>query len=326
MPAPASKAAGAVKSAAVRKTRSGAGGRSQTDIDLTLSAGLVCGVDEAGRGPLAGPVVAAAVILDPAHPIVGLDDSKVLSAKKREVLFEQIREHALAYCVAEASVEEIDTLNILQATMLAMRRAVEGLALTPDLAQIDGNRCPPLAIRAQAIIGGDALVPAISAASILAKVTRDRQLVEMHQAHPQYGFDVHAGYGTARHMQALEQHGPCVHHRRSFAPVRKAWERLEAAGGLPVRGDAVADAKSITDVVLDAAPEMTPEAASVLASSSTLKVALELTFESEPLTVVELAQSAKHVPQASESADKPVPDAEVKSNKSDDKSAQASLF
>jgi ribonuclease HII len=224
-------------------------GRSQAGLDLSEPAGLVCGVDEAGRGPLAGPVVAAAVILDPVHPIAGLDDSKALSAKKREILFEQIREHALAFCIAEASVEEIDTLNILQATMLAMRRAVEGLAVTPELAQIDGNRCPPLAIPAQAIIGGDALVPAISAASILAKVTRDRQLAELHRAHPQYGFDVHAGYGTARHMQALEQHGPCIHHRRSFAPVRQAWARLEVAGLLPAgRTEAESTASAVAGV------------------------------------------------------------------------------
>jgi ribonuclease HII len=214
-------------------------------VDTVPPTGLICGVDEAGRGPLAGPVVAAAVILDPAHPIAGLDDSKVLSAKKREALYVQICEHALAFCVAEASVEEIDTLNILQATMLAMQRAVEGLALTPALAQIDGNRCPSLAIPAQAIIGGDALVPAISAASILAKVTRDRQLVELHQAHPQYGFDVHAGYGTARHMQALEQYGPCVHHRRSFAPVRNAWARLEG-GRLIVEAAPAASGEAAT--------------------------------------------------------------------------------
>lgn len=195
--------------------------------------GLVCGVDEAGRGPLAGPVVAAAVILDPARPIMGLDDSKALSAKKREALFEQIHSHALAFCVASASVQEIDTLNILQATMLAMQRAVAGLMPLPVLAQIDGNRCPPLAMPAQAIVGGDALVPAISAASILAKVTRDRMLLELHQTHPEYGFDVHAGYGTARHMQALAQHGPCAQHRRSFAPVREACAARGAAG-LPV--------------------------------------------------------------------------------------------
>jgi ribonuclease HII len=183
---------------------------------------IICGVDEAGRGPLAGPVVAAAVILDPAHPIDGLDDSKALSAKKREQLFVEIVTHARAYCVAEASVEEIDTLNILQATMLAMKRAVEGLSVTPTLARIDGNRCPRLLVRSEAIVGGDALVPAISAASILAKVTRDRMLVELHQRFPVYGFDAHAGYGTAKHMAALRDHGPCPEHRRSFAPVRAA--------------------------------------------------------------------------------------------------------
>jgi ribonuclease HII len=200
----------------------------QAGFDLNRLDGPTCGVDEAGRGPLAGPVVAAAVILDPAHPIAGLDDSKVLSAKKREALFVEIRAHALAYCVASASVDEIDTLNILQATMLAMQRAVQGLTIIPALAQIDGNRCPVLAIPAQAIIGGDALVPAISAASILAKVTRDRWLLELHEQHPEYGFDAHAGYGTARHLAALHAHGPCAHHRRSFAPVREAWARLVA--------------------------------------------------------------------------------------------------
>ncbi|HEY1608579.1 MAG TPA: ribonuclease HII, partial [Paraburkholderia sp.] len=145
---------------------------------------IVCGVDEAGRGPLAGPVVAAAVILDPARPIVGLDDSKVLSAKKRDALYELIVERSIAYCVASATVDEIDTLNILHATMLAMRRAVEGLKVMPTLAWIDGNRCPVLTVRSEAVIGGDALVPSISAASILAKVSRDRMLLELHQTFP----------------------------------------------------------------------------------------------------------------------------------------------
>ncbi|WP_414442175.1 ribonuclease HII [Burkholderia sp. 22PA0106] len=183
---------------------------------------IVCGVDEAGRGPLAGPVVAAAVILDPARPIVGLDDSKALSAKKREALYAEIVARSLAWCVASASVEEIDTINILHATMLAMRRAVEGLSVVPTLAKIDGNRCPPLTIRSEAIIGGDALVPSISAASIIAKVTRDRLLVDLHASFPLYGFDVHSGYGTPKHLSALREHGPCEHHRRSFAPVRAA--------------------------------------------------------------------------------------------------------
>ncbi len=185
---------------------------------------IICGVDEAGRGPLAGPVVAAAVILDPARPIAGLDDSKALTAKSRDALYDLIVERSLAWCVAEASVEEIDTLNILHATMLAMRRAVEGLSVTPTLAKIDGNRCPVLPVRSEAVIGGDALVPAISAASIIAKVTRDRMLLELHTAFPAYGFDAHAGYGTPQHLAALRAHGPCAHHRRSFAPVREAYE------------------------------------------------------------------------------------------------------
>lgn len=192
------------------------------------SSTLACGVDEAGRGPLAGPVVAAAVILDPSRPIKGLDDSKALSAKVRERLYDEIVANAMCYAIAEASVEEIDTLNILHATMLAMQRAVESLSIVPDLAHIDGNRCPKLSIRSQAVVGGDALLPSISAASILAKVTRDRMLHDMHAQHPEYGFAAHMGYGTRQHLDALLQHGPCVHHRRSFAPVREAWARQEA--------------------------------------------------------------------------------------------------
>ncbi|MEX3548558.1 MAG: ribonuclease HII [Burkholderia sp.] len=194
----------------------------QSGFDFDAPGEIVCGVDEAGRGPLAGPVVAVAVILDPARPILGLDDSKALSAKKRKRLYEEIVAHSRAWCVASASVEEIDTLNILHATMLAMRRAVEGLSLLPTLARIDGNRCPTLSIRSEAIIGGDALVPSISAASIIAKVTRDHLLVDLHAHFPHYGFDVHAGYGTPKHLAALREHGPCEHHRRSFAPVREA--------------------------------------------------------------------------------------------------------
>ncbi|OWQ93273.1 ribonuclease HII [Roseateles aquatilis] len=182
--------------------------------------GLLCGVDEAGRGPLAGPVVAAAVILDDLNPIKGLNDSKVLSEKKRERLYDEIRAKALCFCVAEASVEEIDRFNILQATMLAMRRAVEGLRLKPSRVQVDGNRLPVLRIPAEAIVKGDALVPAISAASILAKVHRDRFCLRMHEQHPQYGFDSHKGYGTREHMEALRVHGATVWHRQSFAPVR----------------------------------------------------------------------------------------------------------
>jgi ribonuclease HII len=184
--------------------------------------GLVAGVDEAGRGPLAGPVVAAAVILDDLQPIVGLDDSKKLSPKRREALYEQIRGRALACCIAQASVEEIDRLNILHATMLAMKRAVEGLRLKPARVLVDGNRVPVLRIPAEAIVGGDAKVQAISAASILAKVYRDRLCLQLHEAWPHYAFDVHKGYPTALHLAALAQHGPCPEHRRSYAPVRLA--------------------------------------------------------------------------------------------------------
>ena len=181
---------------------------------------LTCGVDEAGRGPLAGAVFAAAVILDPARPIVGLDDSKKLSERRRERLEGEIKATALAWAVAFATVEEIDTLNILQATLLAMRRAVEGLAIRPAEALIDGNRCPALAIPARAIIGGDATVAEISAASILAKTARDAEMRLLHERFPQYGLDRHKGYGTAAHLAALAAHGPAPFHRRSFAPVR----------------------------------------------------------------------------------------------------------
>jgi ribonuclease HII len=182
--------------------------------------GLVAGVDEAGRGPLAGPVIAAAVILDELQPIRGLADSKKLSPKTRERLFDEIRAKALCCCIAEASVEEIDRLNILQATLLAMRRAVEGLRLRPHRVLVDGNRLPTLSVPAEAIVQGDAKVQAISAASILAKVYRDRLCEQLHERHPQYGFDAHKGYGTQAHMAALREHGACAEHRRSFAPVR----------------------------------------------------------------------------------------------------------
>ncbi len=184
--------------------------------------GLMAGVDEAGRGPLAGPVVAAAVILDELKPIRGLNDSKLLTALARERLYVEIHAKALCFCIAQASVEEIDELNILQATMLAMRRAVEGLRLRPNKVLVDGNRLPTLRISAEAIIGGDAKVKAISAASILAKVHRDRLCQELHLQHPQYGFDGHKGYATPAHLAALKAHGACVQHRRSFAPVREA--------------------------------------------------------------------------------------------------------
>jgi ribonuclease HII len=179
----------------------------------------MAGVDEAGRGPLAGPVVAAAVILDDLNPILGLADSKKLSASKRERLYDEIRAKALCCSIAEATVEEIDTLNILQATMLAMRRAVEGLRLKPAKVLVDGNRLPVLDVLAEAIVKGDSKVQAISAASILAKVHRDRWCQELHAQYPQYGFDAHKGYGTAAHLQALKEHGATPWHRKSFSPV-----------------------------------------------------------------------------------------------------------
>jgi ribonuclease HII len=182
----------------------------------------VAGIDEAGRGPLAGPVVAAAVILDDDRPIPGLADSKQLSPRRREALFEAIQAKARACHVAEASSVEIDQLSILQATMLAMERAVRGLPLAPDAALVDGNRVPALPVPARAVIRGDALVACISAASILAKVNRDRGCLLLHAAYPEYGFDVHKGYPTPEHLAALRRFGPCPAHRRSFAPVRQA--------------------------------------------------------------------------------------------------------
>ena len=188
----------------------------------------ICGVDEAGRGPLVGAVVAGAVVLDPSNPIEGLKDSKKLTAIRREYLYEQIMEKAKAWGVGEASPAEIDEINILQATMLAMRRAIEDLTTRlgawPDKALIDGNRCPELPIAAEAIVKGDAKEPAISAASIVAKVTRDRQMQILHERHPEYGFAQHMGYPTEAHFAALKQYGACDQHRRSFSPVRKVLE------------------------------------------------------------------------------------------------------
>jgi ribonuclease HII len=184
--------------------------------------GLVAGVDEAGRGPLAGPVVAAAVILNPRRPIAGLADSKKLSARKREALFDAIRDKALCCAIAEASVEEIERLNILQATLLAMQRAVAGLRLPPTRVLVDGNRLPQLPMLAEAIVGGDAIVDCISAASILAKVYRDHWCAQIDRDWPQYGFATHKGYGTPEHLAALARYGPCPLHRRGFAPVRAA--------------------------------------------------------------------------------------------------------
>ena len=180
----------------------------------------LCGVDEAGRGPLAGPVTAAAVMLDPDRPIDGLRDSKKLSATARERLADEIRERAAAWCVAEASVAEIDRLNILQATLLAMQRAVAGLGRAPDDVWVDGNRCPNWAWRSQAVVKGDDRVAAIAAASILAKTARDQYMCRLHDEYPAYGFARHMGYGTAAHLAALKAHGACPQHRRSFAPVK----------------------------------------------------------------------------------------------------------
>lgn len=188
-------------------------------MPLWVPEGLVCGVDEAGRGPLAGPVVAAAVILDSSRPIDGLNDSKKLSAKRREALAGEIRAKALAWAVAEASVDEIDRINILQASLLAMQRAVAGLAINPAKALVDGNQCPDLSCPVEAIVGGDGKIAAIAAASILAKTIRDAGMLDLHATYPMYGFDRHMGYPTAVHLKALREHGVSPVHRRSFRPV-----------------------------------------------------------------------------------------------------------
>jgi len=193
-----------------------------------------CGVDEAGRGPLAGSVVAAAVVLDPEKPISGLKDSKKLTAKVRDELYDIIIRDSKAWCTAEASAVEIDSINILQATMLAMKRAIEGLEKTlgrlPDRALIDGNRCPKVNISMEAIVKGDSKVAAISAASILAKVTRDRDMQALHEAYPMYGFNQHMGYPTPIHLESLKLHGPCPEHRKTFAPVRLVIETKSNLG------------------------------------------------------------------------------------------------
>lgn len=206
-------------------------GRAQAELALGASVvdGPVCGVDEAGRGPLAGPVYAAAVVLDPGRPIRGLRDSKQLDAQRRETLSLRIRERARAWAIASASVEEIDALNILQASLLAMQRAVAALGIAPVLARVDGDRAPKLACAVQTIVGGDASDRAISAASILAKVARDEVMCALHERFPQYGFDRNKGYGTPEHLQMLQRNGPCGAHRRSFAPVRAL---LEPPGGV----------------------------------------------------------------------------------------------
>ncbi|MCM2330529.1 MAG: ribonuclease HII [Pseudomonas sagittaria] len=196
----------------------------QLGLDFALVEELVAGVDEVGRGPLCGPVVTAAVILDPLRPIQGLNDSKKLTEARRERLFDEIRDKALAWCIGRAEVEEIDRLNILQATFLAMQRAVEGLHIQPRLALIDGNRCPKLAVPSAPVIQGDAKVPAIAAASILAKVSRDREMAALELVYPGYGLAGHKGYPTPAHLEALRRLGPTPIHRRSFAPVRALLE------------------------------------------------------------------------------------------------------
>ncbi len=186
-----------------------------------MAQALICGVDEAGRGPLAGPVFAAAVVLDPARPVAGLADSKVLSEKRRAALARAVKERALAWAVAFATVEEVDRLNILRAALLAMRRAVERLAVSPAEVWVDGLHCPEIAYPVRALVRGDATVASISAASILAKTGRDAEMLRLHRQFPQYGFDRHKGYPTPGHLDALHRHGVCEVHRRTFAPVRE---------------------------------------------------------------------------------------------------------
>ena len=219
---------------APRSGRKAAPGQSSLFADAPAPAApaslLYAGIDEAGRGPLAGPVAVAAVVFDPQRPrINGLDDSKALTAARRELLFERIIERALAYHIVMVDVAEIDSLNIFQATMQGMRRALEGVAHVAQFARIDGNKVPKgLPCPAEALVGGDAIDRAIMAASILAKVSRDRYMLELHQRHPEYGFDQHKGYGTPAHLAALRSHGPCAEHRRSFAPVRNALAQAPA--------------------------------------------------------------------------------------------------
>ncbi|GAB6389474.1 ribonuclease HII [Stutzerimonas marianensis] len=208
----------------------------QMGLDFNLVEDLVAGVDEVGRGPLCGPVVTAAVILDPLRPIEGLNDSKKLSEARREALYEEICEKALAWCIARADVPEIDELNILHATMLAMKRAVEGLSVTPRLALIDGNRCPQLSVPSAPVVQGDAQVPAIAAASILAKVSRDREMCALDLCYPGYGLSAHKGYPTPSHLEALQRLGPSIIHRRSFAPVRVLLEQVSIVASAS-RGD-----------------------------------------------------------------------------------------
>lgn len=207
------------------------------DASLSLfdyAGEVICGVDEAGRGPLAGAVFAAAVILDPSRPIEGLRDSKKLTEARRDALAEQIKSHALAWSIACCTEAEIDEINILQASMLAMRRAIEGLKVQPTLALVDGNRCPVMPLRSEAIVKGDDKVPAISAASILAKTARDASMLALHRQYPDYAFDKHKGYPTALHLERLREHGVTPVHRKSYAPVRAM---LDAAGSADMACD-----------------------------------------------------------------------------------------
>lgn len=197
------------------------------DVDIPYHGHLLAGVDEVGRGPLAGDVVTAAVILDPANPVDGLADSKKLTERKREQLFDEIREKALSWSIARCSIEEIETLNILHASLLAMHRAVDGLHIRPEFVLVDGNRLPQWNYASQAIVKGDARVAAIAAASIMAKVTRDRELLELDRLYPQYGFARHKGYPTAEHLAALREHGPSPVHRKTYGPVQQLLEQKE---------------------------------------------------------------------------------------------------
>lgn len=235
-----------MKAAGIKKSR---GSRSMSLALFDHDDRLICGVDEAGRGPLAGPVYAAAVILDPDQPIDGLRDSKKLSADKRDALALLIRERSIAWCIAECSEAEIDSLNILQASMLAMRRAISGLSVQPSLALIDGNRCPVVSIATEAVVGGDDIYPCISAASILAKTARDAALQLLHLQYPVYGFDQHKGYPTALHLERLLQHGVSPVHRKSYAPVRAL---IDAGARASAKASATAsNLSSVSRIAID---------------------------------------------------------------------------
>lgn len=228
---------------------------------ISYTGALLAGVDEVGRGPLAGDVLAAAVMLNDQRPIAGLMDSKKLSAEKRRKLYEQISASSLCYSIGRASVAEIDDINILQATLLAMSRAVAGLAISPEFVVVDGNRLPQWRVRSQAIVKGDTKIPAISAASIVAKVIRDAEMAALDKAYPGYGFALHKGYGTRQHLDALDRLGPCPIHRRSFKPVVAALARQEAVDSMASRcvnapgGEAPDDNTQIDNAHIDRPPK-----------------------------------------------------------------------